>query len=427
MVSVILTLFTECANADDGVFEVIFAIPEIFPILAHVPPRVLISTNYLELLSVTLTVHGTDIQHNVQVSRYNYVDITLPTFVRLKKGDVLQNRTVFVRASAPVSVLVIDNEYGNHDGFIALNSRQLGTQHYIASYTPDSTKYPSSFCLSALGENTQVTIQTRAGQEYAVTLSAYQSFRFDGVKDEDLTGTYINSDKPIAVISGTFAQVPVTTRASDALMVQNLPLRSWGTNFILSPFLGRDSGYIYRVIAANTTTKLEISNIGGVQVSANDGFFEEDVPGDTMISIISDKPVMLVQYMKGHFSDDKADPSMLLVPPLDLYTKSNVSFVTYIYEDDISSCNFSINVIINCNAIEGLVLNDNISVLDWNRLSTNGNPPICSVRGSLLGNSAYNVAHVDSLTTFSVSVYPVCTFQSSYAYLAGILDEGKWK
>ena len=385
----------------------------------------LISTSFLNTVNVTLTVRGTNIQHIVKVTRSNYADIALPTSVRLKQGDGLQDRTVVVRASAPVSVLVIDNEYQNHDGFIALSSRQLGTQHYIASYKPYSD--PSFFCVSALGETTQVMINTRGGQEYQVKLTSYQSYRFDGGSGEDLTGTFVASDKPIAVISGIFTQVPSTAGNTDALMVQNLPLKIWGTVFILSPFLGRKSGYIYRVIAANTTTTLEISNIGIVQVPASDGFFEGDVPENTMISFISDKPVMVVQYMKGHSVDNKADPSMLLVPSFDLYTKGSVSFVTYIYEDDISSCSFSINVIINCNAIDGLVLNGNISVVDWNRLSTSGNPPICSVRGSLLGNFAYNIAHVDSLTTLSVSVYPVCTFASSYAYLAGILDEGKWK
>ena len=147
-----------------------------------------------------------------------------------------------------------------------------------------------------------------------------------------------------------------------------------------------------------------------------------------MISFIWSKPVMVMQYMKGHSIDDKADPSLLLVPLFDLYTKSSVSFVTYIYAGDISSCNLTVNVIISCNAIGGLVLNDNISVVDWNRISTGGNrggkPEICSVRGYLTGNSAHNIAHVDPLTAFSVSVYPVCTFASSYAYLAGILDEG---
>ena len=230
----------------------------------------------MNIVSVTLTVHGTTIQHNVQVTRSTYADIALPTSVLLERGDGLQDRTVVVRASAAVSVLVIDNEYANHDAFVALGSRQLGTQHYIASYTPYySTSYPSSFCLSALGEKTQVTIQTRAGQEYEVTLPAYQSYRFDGGMNEDLTGTYINSDKPVAVISGMDTQVPNSVADGDALMVQNIPLKLWGTRFVLSPFLGRDSGYIYRVITANTTTTLEISNIGSVQVSASDGFLKE--------------------------------------------------------------------------------------------------------------------------------------------------------
>ena len=209
-------------------------------------------------------------------------------------------------------------------------------------------------------------------------------------------------------------------------MIQNLPIKSWGTNFVLSPFFGRDSGYIYRVIIANTTTTLEISNIGRMQVPASDGFFEGDVPGDTMISISSDKPVTVMQYMKGHFTDNKADPSMLLVPPLDLYTQRSVTFAIYDRDRGSSPCSFGVNVIIDCSSIGGLILNDSISLVNWNRLSISDDL-ICSVRGPLTGNSANNIAHVDPLAAaFSVSVYAVCTTQTSYAYLAGILDEGWW-
>ena len=411
------------ADVDGGSFEAVFAIPEIFSILSTKPPRVLISTECLNPVDVTLTVHGLAIQRNVQVTRSNYADITLPTSVRLKQGDGLQSRTVIVRASATVSVLVIDNEYGNHDGFIALSSRQLGTQHYVASYTPYSSTYPSSFCFSALGEMTQVAIQTRTEQEYEVTLAAYQSYRFDGGRYEDLTGTYINSDKPVAVISGIFTQVPVTERAADALMVQNLPLKLWGTSFVLSPFLGRDSGYIYRVITANTTSSLQISNSGSVEVSANDGFFEGDVPGDTMISINSDRPVTVIQYMKGHFTDNKADPSMLVVPPFDLYKTNSVTFAVFNPVNP-SSCSVAVNVIIDCNSIGGLTLNGAISLDSWNRLSTTNNL-LCSVRGPLTrGNSVQSITHVGPLTRFSVSAYCVRTSQGSYAFLAGIFNEG---
>ena len=116
---------------------------------------------------------------------------------------------------------------------------------------------------------------------------------------------------------------------------------------------------------------------------------------------------------------------MLPVPPFDLYTKSSVTFA--VFDPNDSTCKLvflGVNVMIHCNAIDGLSLNGNMTIDNWDKVSTGDSPSICSVRGSLTGGFAHTIAHADPSTKFSVSVYCVCEFQSSYAYLAGMLDEG---
>ena len=183
-----------------------------------------------------------------------------------------------------------------------------------------------------------------------IVLSTYDTFRFDGASDEDLTGTYIHSDKPVALVSAAFTLVPPSGSliGVDALIEQLLPLHLWGYDFTLSPFLGRSSGYIYRVISVNVTTTLSISNMGDpVELEGDGEFFEGDIPDDTMVSIISNKPIMVMQYLKSHSTDRIADASMILVPSRDLFVH-NITFPVF---DRCLGPSTTINLIIACDSI----------------------------------------------------------------------------
>ena len=82
----------------------------------------------------------------------------------------------------------------------------MGTTYYVASYQPSSRFYPTFVCITALYMNTSVYIHTKK-ERMSVTLLQYESYRFDGRENEDLSGSLVQSDSPIVVISGVRTQV----------------------------------------------------------------------------------------------------------------------------------------------------------------------------------------------------------------------------
>ena len=77
-------------------------------------------------------------------------------------------------------------------------------------------------------------------------LNRLQTLQFDST--EDLTGTIIESDKPISVFVGhECGQVPAGSTACDHLVEQVPPHTTWGTRFFTVPLDVRESGECYRV------------------------------------------------------------------------------------------------------------------------------------------------------------------------------------
>ncbi|XP_072047854.1 uncharacterized protein [Amphiura filiformis] len=397
--------------------EFIFSVP-------HVgltdPVTIWITTPSSKPICTSLTIPGVGFAVNNTMSKDNPVEIRLPdsingTDLRLRLRDQKQNKTFVVRSSATVSVHAIDNEKGYGDGFAVFPSSQLGTQYYVASYK----RYliPSFLCISSLYSNTSIIIKTPAGQLYQILLEKHESYRFDGGYDnhDDLSGTLVQSDKPVAVISGINTRVPDDRILSSGGLIEQLPhTQSWGYKFTLSPFLSLNSGYVYRVYTTNISATLLMSN-GNIAHIPAESFHEGNVINDTIVSFTSDKPIMVVQYMKGFYANDpgRGSPSMLIVPPITSFN-GNITFPVIKY--DISHT-YYINVVIECVFIDGLFLDD-LPLISEDTLKSH-DQSMCCLRTSL-SDGQHSISHTNSSARFAVSVYALSYF-SSYAYSANVL------
>lgn len=59
----------------------------------------------------------------------------------------------------------------------------------------------------------------------------------------DLTGTYIQSTKPVAVFSGNIrASIPPSSRTRDHLVEQMIPVHTWGYEFPIVGTNAADNG-----------------------------------------------------------------------------------------------------------------------------------------------------------------------------------------
>jgi len=144
-----------------------------------------------------------------------------------------------------------------------------------------------------------------------------------GDKADDLTGTMISSDKPIAVFAGaSLAFVPdVNTESANPLIQEQMPVSDWGTNALALSFAGRNGGDSYRVLVASNGTIVSIT--GNVLTSTNEmtspytvttsnktvtvtitnaGQFY-DIGVDGPVQFHATKPIQVAQFANGAYFD----------------------------------------------------------------------------------------------------------------------------
>lgn len=130
-----------------------------------------------------------------------------------------------------------------------------------------------------------------------------------------LSGMEITSDKPIAVFQGNqITGVPHSTPSGDLMYEQAIPVKQWGTEYVLMPTQGRTVGDRVRVVADSACT-VTLST-GSTYTLATRGVQEFDLPANTPCILTATKPVSVGLCMKGSdYGAEAGDASLLMVTP----------------------------------------------------------------------------------------------------------------
>ena len=398
--------------------EHVFTVPKFYHGIGD--PHVLITSSSHKPVNVSLSIPGIGLEIYKTVSKNSSLwDIDLSPkntgghVIRTLQDVGKQNTTVIVRSSDIVNVHAISNDYGG-DGFVVIPTNHLGTTHFVASYQP-SFWYDRAFvCITALHEKTSVYIQTNR-EQIRQTLWQYESYRFDGNQHEDLSGTLVQSDKPIAVISGVQSKVLSSLHGfGDGLLVHIPPTNMWGDKFCIVPLQSINAGF--RVQTLNISTNLTMSNGEVIEIMPEELFYEANVTGNKAISFTSDQPVMVVQYVKSA-NAPRGGLAMLIVPPVTLYG-NNVTFPVFQLADlhPYYKHTHFITVIAECSAInDGFSLDG--AVVEWHQNNT-VDDTICYANRKV-SPGQHSITNTNPMSTFSVSVHGICEkCTSSYAYSA---------
>ena len=230
----------------------------------------------------------------------------------------------------------------------------LGNTYFVASYAPYSSR-KSAFTISSLDNTTTVEIRASNGERYNEVLEPYSTFQLQS--STDLTGSYIKSDRPISVMSGSScSKVPISKHRCNYLLVHLTDVESAGTHFVMSPFKDNDEGYIFRVVATvdNTIVRINPGNVTQ-EIHARE-FYEMNVMGVMVVYITATKPVLVFQYGKGgDETHEQGDPLMVVVPAIEHFVHTVTFPVVYLPTRRESL--YSISVIIRCRFVdEGLLL-----------------------------------------------------------------------
>ena len=208
-------------------------------------------------------------------------NIPIPYAAMITNYDIIGTNGIHITASQPVSVYGFDYYAAASVAFTGYPTTLLGTNYCVMAY-PGFTGYPSEFSIVATADDTTVWItpSTNADLEgydgtiytnaYSETLNQGQTYQIGSANGgDDVTGTSITSDKPIAVFAGAnVADVPVGVPAANPLVQEQLPVEQWGTNVVALSFAGRFNGDSYRVLAYTNTT-VTITNSFGISIVTN--------------------------------------------------------------------------------------------------------------------------------------------------------------
>ena len=106
-------------------------------------------------------------------------------------------------------------------------------------------------------------------------------------------------------------------------------VKLWWTRVVLSPFAGKDNGYVYRLLGTNLTKEATISNVGTVTLTEGQ-WYESDVADDIMVIIEAENPILVMQYIKaGGSSMPRADTSMIIAPSTNMYSRNTIIFPVF--------------------------------------------------------------------------------------------------
>jgi hypothetical protein len=270
------------------------------------------------------------------------VYLNIPNSAEVQSSDLVESRSVHITATGSLGVAGVNQQLhgvGEYSytggGFLARPTGSLGTEHLVLAYQGIAA-IPTSSQLTVVAafDGTTVTITPKATvgthpAGVAFTVAMDQGDTYQLRTPADLSGSEVDSDKPIAVYGGAeCANVPTGTSYCDLVVEQMPPLYSWGTEFYSLPFARRTNGDTFRVLASVDGTVVNVN--GSTLVTLNRGQFYEWVV-TARSQITTSQPALVAQFFNGVTWDGGTvgDPMMVLVPPTSAY-RSSYAFGSYI-------------------------------------------------------------------------------------------------
>ncbi|XP_019621165.1 PREDICTED: IgGFc-binding protein-like [Branchiostoma belcheri] len=371
-----------------------------------------------EPATVTITAPGASYTEQLVVTDAAVQVVTLPRSVMLT-GHERAQKGVLVTADREIILYGVNKEKHTTDGFLGLPVDVLGKEYFVASYTPLNL-YPSEFAIFGVEDGTSVSVTLKgtvsyngrdyhAGSVITLTLDRLEAIQFQGRHPSDLTGTHIESDKPVSVMSGVrCANVPTGITACDHLVEQVPPVNSWGQRFVTVPLALRRGGDIFRLVAARDGTDVTVTGVTPRTLNACD-VWELDLSSSTYTTITSSQPIMVLQYSKGQSSDGiNTDPFMMYLAPVEQFA-ADYTFATV---DSLSATYTSyVNIVIKTSQTSGLTYDGNPfpSSTTWTPIP---DTDLSATQLHISTKGTHKIKHQSAIVTFSLVYYGFSSYDS---------------
>lgn len=247
------------------------------------------------------------------------------------------NRSLVVEASAPVTAMVVLDRGTASEAYGAVPDSLLGLEYLAVGYQSIG---PGSFTVIAATEDeTTVTITPNiatlndrpAGVTFSVMLHKGQVYqlmskpRLIETDDDDLTGTHITADRPVAVWSGTAcARLPVGNITCGPLLEQLVPTDIQGRLHPLGLFASEQQTF-YKVVASCPGTSVKgpdlIPALDTVFTDGNGAMtgitFREGIIETSNPALVAHLGVNVSERPPTYIDSAVGDPAMSLVVPVE--------------------------------------------------------------------------------------------------------------
>ncbi|XP_067684301.1 uncharacterized protein [Haliotis asinina] len=293
-----------------------------FPENVKPDQQCVIITTVLDAASVQVTAPSINYMDNVTISSWEGGYICMDGMIQLS-GSGISDKVVHILSDNDVNVLAADYGLKSMDTYLALPVSGFGFSFYVVTYQSVNDK--SHFSVISSTANTVVTVEFPPGlstldyngivikkpSTIIVTLEKHEVMQF--LNDKDLTGVYVSSNEPIAVIAGAKKSKLDTDGTSDHLVQQMTPVTTWGKHFVsvISPGKTSEMGELYRVLASTANTTVRVN--GTVYNLAKEGdWFEAILQATDPVEVESNKAILLAKFVRQSKS---FDPCMTIVVP----------------------------------------------------------------------------------------------------------------
>ena len=332
--------------------------------------------------------NGEDFNQDVVLNDEGFISVKLPAAAMMEGTGVNNQGFQITSEKDNISGYLSNRQGATSDMSIIFDKETLGTDYLLAS-AGDFGSDGGQFSVQAVEDNTEFTLTLTNGQTLTQTLNAGETFKFstddrivnrdlgiDIPVNFDLTGSYISSNKDVAVFSG-HSCTRVGFGACDHIVEQMPPIDVLKNKYIVGEAFDNGTGNnLIRVVAAHDNTEVKID--GELVATINKGEFHEFTLSDNAKVIETSEKALTLQYLQGRTTaGNEGDPAMMFVPGVSDWLKSyNLATPT---GDDAFADN-SINIIIPKSALDSLELND---------------APVDTSGFTQVGDTEYYVGNVD--------------------------------
>ncbi|KAK3607648.1 hypothetical protein CHS0354_010705 [Potamilus streckersoni] len=362
-----------------------------------------------ENVSISVTSPKPGFRNQLMIKNPGIQEIILDRNIVMNETGI-SNKSIIIRSSSEISVHGLRYTYDYlADAFTALPIESLSTTYVIPSYHQYFSNY---IVIASVYDGTSISIIPnidgillfenvgyKNGDTIHTHLDKFQTMML--YHASELSGTIVQSNKPISVISGGIVEIPLGTRDADYIVSQVLPVEHWDTKFIVPPLYPRSDSLI-RIFAFYPNTSVTIRNETHYKTrNLTRGHFVEELVGKGPIVVNSSQPVSVVQYAfsEGHDSASHGDPLMMIIPGIHQFS-SDYLFPTKI---DHTQINHYVSVIIKNNSFPGLRLDGNLLLGKIFPVRFSEEDYVVAVQQ--VTDSFHNLSHIDHSVKFGALVY----------------------